>query len=157
MRSRVRQIMILPAIIETSCLRSKRRSLRWVKYLQKVISRWPRYASLFLLYFKYWNDIATTKYRTTRGRTQLPSDKSKETRGPKAFEHQDIAAEEFKKMSSHVRKIMMLSAITETLSLRSNRSSAMIFTKFERDSRSQGFLNVTTSHRKNGNMDITFL
>ena len=35
MRSRVRQIMILPAIIETSCLRSKRRSLRWVQIFAK--------------------------------------------------------------------------------------------------------------------------
>ena len=93
----------------------------------------------FTLYSKYWDDIATTKYRNPQGRTQLPSDKSKETRGPKAFEHQDIAAEEFKKMSSHVRKIMMLSAITETLSLRCNRSSAITFRKFERDPGSQGF------------------
>ena len=87
---------------------------------------------------------------------RLSSESSKDTQGAKAFEHQDIAAEDLKKLSSHVRKIMMVSAITETLSLRSNRSSAMIFRKFERYPGSQDFLNVTTSHRKNGNMDITF-
>ena len=109
----------------------------------------------FTLYSKYWDDIETTKFRNPPGSTQLPSNRSKETRGPKAFEHQDIAAEEFLKMSSHVRKIMMLSAITETLCLRSNRSSAIAFRKFGRDPAPQGFLNVMTSQRKNGKMDIT--